>query len=755
MAPETRSRPMEDRWENTQAEIDVLKEHMNKRFQEITCKLDAIFDNYRDKQSSPSGSTNQPHASKDHAAAKNLRLKVSRYDGLVDPQGWIYKINQFFDFYDMEEEQRLKIAPFYFEGKALKWYQWFHKNSTIDSWPKFLQSLQIRFGPSKMEDYQGQLTKLLQTGTVLEYQEQFEHLSNQVDGLSESFLVSCFISGLKKDIQHDVSAFRPSSLSHAMSLAKIHESKLLLKTNPPKLHSSYPPLLPTLQSRFHQTTNTTKPFVPNTTPTQNQPLTHKLTQSQMQERRDKNLCFYCGEKYFKGHKCKAFVHLLIIPDEENVDCGTLSTHEYIEDPPPLHMEPIEMDTPQISMHALSGFVVPQTLRFNGFIGKSEIVLLVDGGSTHNFVQPRVVSDLQLPILNDKQFDVMVGNGQILKCEGFCSAVPVQVQQHVFLVDCYVLSIQGADLVLGVQWLQLLGPIVLDYQKLSMEFSWEGESIRLQGDKHTTSISFNQFKKIKQQGQVASLFQLSVIDMNTTTTVPAVHTEVTILINEFDTLFQEPTELPPHRQLDHQIHLQPNSAPVNVRPYRYPHFQKGEIEKQVKMMLDSGFIRTSTSPFSSPVLLVKKKDGSWRFCIDFRALNSITIRDRFPIPTADELMDELGGSTIFSKLDLRAGYHQIRMSPDDVHKTAFRTHQGHYEFLVMPFGLTNAPSTFQATMNIILQPCLRKFVAVFLDDILIYSSSMKDHLQHLRVVLSILKAHQFYIKKSKCSGSQQV
>jgi len=180
-------------------------------------------------------------------------------------------------------------------------------------------------------------------------------------------------------------------------------------------------------------------------------------------------------------------------------------------------------------------------------------------------------------------------------------------------------------------------------------------------------------------------------------------------------------LSPQRRIDHAISLFPNSHPVNVRPYRYPHAQKLEIEQQVRKMLEFEWIQPSTSPFSLPVLLLKKKDGTWRMCVDYRALNALTIKDRFPLLTVDELLDELGSARCFSKLDLTSGFHQIRLQPSDVHRTAFRTHDGHYEYCVMPFGLCNAPATFQSTMNDMFRPLLRKSVIVFFYDILVFNS----------------------------------
>nr|KYP31910.1 Transposon Ty3-I Gag-Pol polyprotein [Cajanus cajan] len=175
----------------------------------------------------------------------------------------------------------------------------------------------------------------------------------------------------------------------------------------------------------------------------------------------------------------------------------------------------------------------------------------------------------------------------------------------------------------------------------------------------------------------------------------------------------------------------------------------ELKKQVEELLEKQMIRPSVSPWGAPVLLVKKKDGGVRLCVDYRQLNKLTIKNKYPLPRIDDLMDQLRGATVFSKIDLRSGYHQIRVKEEDIPKTAFRTRYGHYEYVVMPFGVTNAPAIFMDYMNRIFRPFLDKFVVVFIDDILVYSRSMEEHREHLRIVLQVLKEKQLFAKLSKC------
>lgn len=227
-----------------------------------------------------------------------------------------------------------------------------------------------------------------------------------------------------------------------------------------------------------------------------------------------------------------------------------------------------------------------------------------------------------------------------------------------------------------------------------------------------------------------------------------------LVKKYAGLFTEPIGVPPSRSMTHSIPLLPGAAPFRLRPYRYTPAQKDEIEQQVAHLLRNHMIQESTSPFASPVLLVKKKTGEWRLCVDYRRLNAYTVKNKFPLPIIEELFEELVGAQWFTTLDLRSGFHQIMVTREDQNKTAFQTHSGHFKYKVMPYGLTGAPATFQAIMNHVLAPLLRKCVVVFIDDILIYSKSFEEHVQHVQMVFELLQKHQFKVRLSKCSFAKQ-
>ncbi|GJW44571.1 putative reverse transcriptase domain-containing protein [Tanacetum coccineum] len=224
----------------------------------------------------------------------------------------------------------------------------------------------------------------------------------------------------------------------------------------------------------------------------------------------------------------------------------------------------------------------------------------------------------------------------------------------------------------------------------------------------------------------------------------------IIVQDFPGVFLEDLPgIPPTRQVEFQIDLIPGAAPVARAPYRLAPSEMKELSDQLKELSDKGFIRPSSSPWGAPVLFVKKKDGSFRMCIDYRELNKLTVKNRYPLPRIDDLFDQLQGSSVYSKIDLRSGYHQLRVREEDIPKTAFRTRYGHYEFQVMPFGFTNAPAVFMDLMNRVCKPYLDKFVIVFIDDILIYSKNQQEHEEHLKLILELLKKEQLYAKFSKC------
>ncbi|KAM0035631.1 putative nucleotidyltransferase, Ribonuclease H [Helianthus debilis subsp. tardiflorus] len=473
-----------------------------------------------------------------------------------------------------------------------------------------------------------------------------------------------------------------------------------------------------------------------------------------EEKRAKGECFWCNEKYSPTHNCK-FKHLYVLEihgDEEVVEEG-------IDEDIQGDLKGMSVDA-QISIHALLGVCSFSTMRVIGTIGTRQIQILIDSGSTHNFLDLRLASKLQCPTKKLPLMKVVVANGKELECSQLCKDFQWLMQGAWFKTDVLLLPLDNYDMVLGVHWLQSLNDIVWNFKDLTMQFQVDSKVITLKGTNHN-AISLCSVEKLSdmmsKEGQMVQVQLLSMqLDKEGSfqheATLSGMQNvdHIAALLQEYEDVFETPKTLPPNRSCNHRIQLIDESVTINQRAYRYPMGQKDVIEKMVQEMLDMGVIRHSVSSFASPVVLVKKKDGSWRLCVDYRKLNEHTVKNRFPIPLIEELLEELGGAEVYSKLDLRSGYHQVRMHEPDIYKTAFRTHQGLFEFLVLPFGLTNAPATFQGLMNSVFQKLLRKTVLIFFDDVLVYSKNVQQHVKDLREVLQLFRENQLYAKRSKCS-----
>lgn len=577
------------------------------------------------------------------------------------------------------------------------------------------------------------------------------------------------MNGLRADIQAELRQAAPFGLGAKMLMAqRIEEKILVLETYKPTPYNRWPK---TQLSWTYFTPRTTT--IPNTTinkPTNVTTQTQKpnpnpafpfkkMTEKEMQERRSKGLCYRCDEKFTPGHRCsKKMLQVLWVMDDE-VEDGDGFSGEVIRTEKEVELA----DRPEsaaLCVSSLLGFCPPNSMKVKGRLKNKEVVVLIDSGATHNFISEELVRQLGLQGVPTRDYTVQMGNDDEVKSTGILKGLRLKLEGIDVMADFFPLKLGSTDLILGFQWLATLGDAVMNWGNLSLMVTIGGCKVKIQGDLtlcHSKTTLNSMLRTIHEEGQgiLLELCQLRIMKEGEILGGDSMseNEPETKLLLEYRDIFEMPAQLPPSRSKDHTINLRERTQPISVRPYRYPQIQKDEIEKLVSEMLKTGVIQPSTSPFSSPVLLVKKKDGSWRFCVDYRALNRATIPDKFPIPVVEELLDELHGSTVFSKIDLKSGYHQIRMKETDVPKTAFRTHDGHYEFLVMPFGLTNAPATFQSLMNDLFRPFLRRFVLIFFDDILIYSRTAEEHEEHLSTVFQVLRENQLFANRKKCVFGQ--
>ncbi|GJS38274.1 putative reverse transcriptase domain-containing protein [Tanacetum coccineum] len=371
------------------------------------------------------------------------------------------------------------------------------------------------------------------------------------------------------------------------------------------------------------------------------------------------------------------------------------------------------------------------------------------------IQRRYGSQIDItPTTLDHYYDVKLADGRIIGLNTIIQGCTLNFLNHPFNIDLMPVELGSIDVIIGMYWLAKYQAVIVCAEKI-VRIPLGNETLIVHGDgsdlgneTHLSIIACTKTQKYMRKG--CHVFLAHVTTKETEDKSEEKRLEDVPIVRDFLEVFPEDLPgLPPTRQVEFQIDLIPGAAPIARAPYRLALSEMKELSDQLQELSDKGFIRPSSSPWGAPVLFVKKKDGSFRTCINYRELNKLMVKNCYPLPRIDDLFDQLQGSSVYSKIDLRSGYHQLRVREEDILKTTFRTRYGHYEFQVMPFGLTNAPTVFMDLMNRVCKPYLDKFVIVFIDDILIYSRNKKEHEKHLKAILELLKKEELYAKFSKC------
>jgi hypothetical protein len=350
------------------------------------------------------------------------------------------------------------------------------------------------------------------------------------------------------------------------------------------------------------------------------------------------------------------------------------------------------------------------------------IVLFDTGATHSFITQSFVEHHGIPTSTLNRCMLVSSPGGQLRSHIFCPRVSVAIRGVEFSANLMVLDTKGIDVILGMETLVKWGVRIDCAQRTILLSAPDGQELTVGA---TEPSGFLQQMEARPTNGIR-------------------------VVSEFLDVFPDDLPgMPPDRDIEFSIDLLPGTAPIAKRPYRMALVDHEEVKKTVDELLAKGYIHRSFSPWAFPVLLVEKKDGAKRMCVDYRDLNAVTIKNKHPSPRIEDLFDQLQGACVFSKIDLRSGYHQLKICPEDIPKTAFTCKYGLYEYTVMSFGLTNAPAFFMHLMNKVFMDYLDTFVVIFIDNILIYSKLEAEHEKHLRLVLQRLREHKLYAKLSKC------
>ncbi|KAM6556128.1 hypothetical protein CsatB_003147 [Cannabis sativa] len=673
------------------------------------------------------------------------------FEGGIDPvvaEEWMSRIESILQMLRVDGNDRVKCASYMLRKDARIWWEVVEQTKNVDTmnWDDFKRVINEKYYNSAVLAAKvGEFTGLVQGSlTVTEYAQKFDRLAKFAPDLVPTDRVRAhrFVEGLKPMVARDVEIVSRGQFSYAqvveMALTAERSENKIWKENAARRESKKGGA----NSNDHKKRGQDQSGQPsqdkryksdndqrfNGSSGRNIPECPKCTKRHLGECRAK-ACYKCGKEGHIKRNCPLWGQTGNRAEPKKDD-------KYV----PARVFAITQAEAEASPSVVSGQIL---------MANTTCKVLFDSGATHSFIASTIVNHINAPSeLFTVGFGTMLPSGEVVISRSWLKGVPVRIDGRELFVDLIVLDLFDFDVILGMDFLTKYGASIDCKQKKVVFTPEDGETFEFRGvgkKPRTPIISAMKAGQLLQRGCLGYL--VNVVD--DTKKIERKPEETRVVTEFLDVFPEELPGLPPHREIEFVIELVPGTAPVSRAPYRMAPSELKELKIQLEELLKLGFIRPSYSPWGAPVLFVKKKDGTMRMCIDYRELNKVTIKNRYPLPRIDDLFDQLQGKKVFSKFNLRSGYHQLRIKNEDIPKTAFRTRYGHYEFMVMSFGLTNAPAAFMDLMNRVFKEYLDQFVIVFIDDILIYSKTEEEHEEHLRLTLQRQREHQLYAKYKKC------
>lgn len=647
---------------------------------------------------------------------------------------WLLEMTDYFSALDgvddaLGQKEMVEILKLNLKDYAKDWWWSLSpgKQRSLDTPEKFAEAIEAAFvSADYAERAWEQLNQLRQRGSLTSYVNEFRRLTFLAKGLSEEDKFRRFKFGLS-DSTRDLLRANPPHTFDEM----IEKCQDISKWHKP---SGGDTLEPRRRDRFNAPSRDryagpprdrfNGPTRPYPGPEPRDKPRYPAQSAEQQKRFNDGTCFLCGKAGHLSRNC---------PNRQAQSGNRTGGRDRVA-----HVQ----DDPLPEAHK---FVM-----LEGNLNGKPANILVDTGASLNLVSEDWVRDHALIGTDARATSVKLADGSLVKASSTLANPALSIGVYTGNPELRIAPLKGYEVILGMPWLHEVNATI-DIRRRAVSVDLAGQKHRLKGSCCSES-ELQILLACKDQTTLPTLNRVDELEELDLSQVPP---ELHQVIQDHRSVFRNelPPELPPKREFDHRIELEDGARPTMGPIYPMSLKENDEIKTQVDKLKELGLVRDSKSPHGSPALLVKKADGSLRMCVDYRSLNKATKKNRYPLPRIRELLDRLEGCKVFTKLDLTAGYHQIRIAQEDVEKTAFRTRYGHFEFLVMPFGLTNAPATFQALMNRIFHPEIDNFVVVYLDDILVFSKNMEEHRAHLARVLEVLKEHQLYAKWKKCSFAQ--